>query len=327
MTGDERGSITGWLGNLREGDQAAAQPLWERYFSKLVVVARTKLKRMRRTTADEDEEDAALERVQQLLRGAARGQFPQLADRDDLWRLLVVITARKAMAQANRQGRQKRGGGRVVDEAVLFGKGLEGGEGSIVGLELIAAAGPTPEFAAMMAEECRRLLDALGDDVAARRSRSPDGRIQQRRDRRPARLRAPNRRAAARPDPQDLDDRGDGLMADQLATRADARRARAACAASITSAKNSRPAGAPASAAHRRVARRGRDATTGAPCSMSSSSSRSSSAAPPANRPRLEEYRSRFPESDGWVEAAFAQAAEPRAPPWPIRQMSTPRRP
>ena len=40
MTGDERGSVTGWLGNLREGDQAAAQPLWERYFSKLVVVAR-----------------------------------------------------------------------------------------------------------------------------------------------------------------------------------------------------------------------------------------------------------------------------------------------
>ena len=40
MTGGDGGSITGWLGNLKEGDQAAAQPLWERYFSKLVVVAR-----------------------------------------------------------------------------------------------------------------------------------------------------------------------------------------------------------------------------------------------------------------------------------------------
>ena len=96
--------------------------------------------------------------------GAARGKFPQLADRDDLWRLLVVITARKAMAQANRQGRQKRGGGRVVEEAVLFGQDLEGGDGSLAGLEQIAAGGPSPEFAAMMAEECRRLLDALDDD-------------------------------------------------------------------------------------------------------------------------------------------------------------------
>jgi DNA-directed RNA polymerase specialized sigma24 family protein len=164
MTADEGASITEWLGNLREGDQAAAQPLWERYFSKLVTVARTKLRRMRRTTADEDEEDAALSAFNSFCAGAARGKFPQLADRDDLWRLLVVITARKAMAQANRQGRQKRGGGRVVEEAVLFGHGLGDADGSIAGLERIAADGPTPEFAAMMAEECRRLLDALDDE-------------------------------------------------------------------------------------------------------------------------------------------------------------------
>jgi DNA-directed RNA polymerase specialized sigma24 family protein len=164
MTVDEGASITEWLGNLREGDHAAAQPLWERYFSKLVTVARTKLRRMRRTTADEDEEDAALSAFNSFCAGAARGKFPQLADRDDLWRLLVVITARKAMAQANRQGRQKRGGGRVVEEAVLFGHGLGNADGSIAGLERIAADGPTPEFAAMMAEECKRLLDALDDE-------------------------------------------------------------------------------------------------------------------------------------------------------------------
>ena len=64
--------------------------------------------------------------------GAAPGKFPQLADRDDIWRLLVVITARKAMAQANREGRQKRGGGRVVEEAVLFGHGVDQ-SGRIVG--------------------------------------------------------------------------------------------------------------------------------------------------------------------------------------------------
>jgi DNA-directed RNA polymerase specialized sigma24 family protein len=157
-------SITGWLAELKEGDQEAAQPLWERYFSKLVVVARARLRRLRPTSAGEDEEDAAISAFNSFCAGAARGKFPQLADRDDLWRLLVVITARKAIAQANRQGRKKRGGGWVVTEAVLFARDDGGGEGSLAGLERIAAQGPTPEFAAMMAEQCRRLLDALDDD-------------------------------------------------------------------------------------------------------------------------------------------------------------------
>lgn len=164
MTVGEGGSITRWLGDLKEGRQAAAQPLWERYFARLVVVARGKLRRMRRTTADEDEEDAALSAFNSFCAGAAQGRFPKLADRDDLWRLLVVITARKAIAQAQRQGRKKRGSGRVVDEATLFGGDFDGSEGSLAGLERIAASGPTPEFAAMMAEECQRLLDALNDD-------------------------------------------------------------------------------------------------------------------------------------------------------------------
>ena len=125
--------------------------------------ARGRLKRMRRGSAGADEEDAALSAFNSFCDGAARGRFPQLTDRDDLWRLLVVITARKAMAQAHRERRKKRGGGRVVDEAILFGQ-QSGDDGSIAGLERIAGEGPTPEFAAIMAEECQRLLEALDDD-------------------------------------------------------------------------------------------------------------------------------------------------------------------
>ena len=130
MSGADGHSITGWLGELKHGDQAAAQPLWERYFAKLVVVARSKLKKMPPIGAGEDEEDAALSAFNSFCTGAARGRFPQLSDRDDLWRLLVVITVRKAMAQANRNARLKRGGGRVVSEAVLFGHEGETGAGA-----------------------------------------------------------------------------------------------------------------------------------------------------------------------------------------------------
>jgi hypothetical protein len=86
------GSVTHWLGQLCAGDQAAAQPLWERYFQRLVDQARARLRATPRRVADE--EDVALSVFDSFCRGAERGRFPQLSDRDDLWRLLVVITGR-----------------------------------------------------------------------------------------------------------------------------------------------------------------------------------------------------------------------------------------
>jgi DNA-directed RNA polymerase specialized sigma24 family protein len=90
----------------------------------------------------------------------ARGQFPQLADRDDLWRLLIVITSRKIRAQARRRLRQKRGSG-MVQPASDFDEPDSDDDvfASAVGSE------PTPDFAVMVADEYRRLLERLGDDV------------------------------------------------------------------------------------------------------------------------------------------------------------------
>jgi hypothetical protein len=34
-----RGSVTHWLGQLKAGDHATAQELWQRYFRRLVVLA------------------------------------------------------------------------------------------------------------------------------------------------------------------------------------------------------------------------------------------------------------------------------------------------
>jgi DNA-directed RNA polymerase specialized sigma24 family protein len=158
---NDQGSVTLWLGALKGGDLAAVQPLWERYFAELVRRARARLRAAPRAGADADEEDAALSAFDSFCAGAARGRFPQLADRDELWRLLVTVTARKVRAQIQRQHRQKRGGGHVLREADLRGTAPDGGD---AGLEQIAGAEPTPEFAAMVAEEYRRLIDELGDD-------------------------------------------------------------------------------------------------------------------------------------------------------------------
>jgi len=162
MPDDDEGSITGWIAGMRAGDLAAAQPLWEHYFARMVDLARARLRAAgpRGRDAASDEEDAALSAFDSLCAGLARGQFPQLADRDDLWRLLVVITTRKVRAQARRKLRQKRGAGQVQ-------LACDVGEPDSDDDLLARAVGtePTPEFAAMVAEEYRRLLDRLGDDV------------------------------------------------------------------------------------------------------------------------------------------------------------------
>ena len=158
------GSVTRWIGALKAGDYAAAQPLWERYFERLVGLARGKLRATRKGSPVEDEEDAALSAFNSFCAGAARGRFPLLSDRNDLWRLLVVITARKACAQVQRRTRQKRGSGRVLGELDLAANGAD----VAAALDQVVGEEPSPEFAAMVAEECCRLLDVLDDDTLRR---------------------------------------------------------------------------------------------------------------------------------------------------------------
>src|SRR5262245_27676115 len=150
-------SVSGWMSLLREGEPAAAQRLWEMYFHRLVGLARAKLQGRPRRAADE--EDVALSAFASFCRAAEAGRFPQLNDSDDLWRLLVTVTERKVFNMIRDQHRLKRGGGAVQGESAF--RGPDGAPG--LGLDLHASPEPTPEFAAQVAEECRRLLEKLPD--------------------------------------------------------------------------------------------------------------------------------------------------------------------
>jgi DNA-directed RNA polymerase specialized sigma24 family protein len=154
---NSEGSVTCWLTQMRDGDPAAVQPLWERYFRILVASARSALGAAPRRAADE--EDVALSAFNSFYLGAQQGRFPRLNDRNDLWRILLVITARKAAHQIRDERRAKRGGGKVAAETDLRGEDEENAVlAGIIGDE------PTPALAVQVAEECRRLLDQLGDD-------------------------------------------------------------------------------------------------------------------------------------------------------------------
>jgi hypothetical protein len=160
MSTEDEGSVTRWIGDLKAGGDTAAQHLWERYFNRLVHLARLRLRSARRPSAAEDEEDAALSAFDSFCRGAIRGRFPRLTDRDDLWRLLVVLTVRKALRQIERQTAIKRGGGRA---AVASDTSRTGDDGDSA-LDQLIGREPTPEFAAMITEQYLRLRDGLGDD-------------------------------------------------------------------------------------------------------------------------------------------------------------------
>jgi RNA polymerase sigma factor (sigma-70 family) len=142
------GSVTHWIRQLKSGDMEGAQQLWERYFQQLVRLARQHLGNLPRQAADE--EDVALSAFDSFCRDTQRGRFPRLADRDDLWRLLVTMTAQKSLDLIRREQAHKRGAGRLA-------------VGAADDIEQIIGREPKPEFAAMVAEESRRLLDALPD--------------------------------------------------------------------------------------------------------------------------------------------------------------------
>ncbi len=145
---DPSDSVTLWISHLKAGDAAAADQLWHRYFQRLVGLARTRLGNSPKGMSDE--EDVALSAFKSLCMGAAEGRFPQLSDRGNLWPLLAVLTAHKALDLRKSETRQKRGGGLRDGE-------IDPGE--------LLSREPSPEFAASMADECRSLLDRLEPEL------------------------------------------------------------------------------------------------------------------------------------------------------------------
>jgi len=160
---DSQGSVTRLIEQLRSDDprlrEDAARRVWERYVPALLDLARHHLDR--RLLHREDEEDVLQSMYASFCLRQQRGSF-ELTGRDDLWRLLVTVTLRKARNAARRHRREARDYRRE--------RGQDGGDSSRSGwaLELMDASEPTPEDAAALNEELERRLRALGDPALRR---------------------------------------------------------------------------------------------------------------------------------------------------------------
>jgi RNA polymerase sigma factor (sigma-70 family) len=143
------------LQQLKRGDADAARRLWELYYHRLIGLARKKLRGSPRRAMDED--DVVQSAFKSFCRRAQEGRFPNLQDRDSLWTLLALITARKAVKQRLHECRAKRGGGReAMDKAAID---------CVVNRELanVMAGEPSVVDAVLFVSELQRFMTSLDE--------------------------------------------------------------------------------------------------------------------------------------------------------------------
>ncbi|MAT68377.1 MAG: RNA polymerase subunit sigma-70 [Planctomycetaceae bacterium] len=145
-------NVSHWIELVKAGDSAAAARIWQHYFGRLAGAVRARLRGHNRAVSDE--EDVVLSVFDSFYNAAENGRFPDLADRDDLWRLLLRMAARKVVDKRRHDLRQRRGGGvqlhsldRAADDQQVF---------EAIGDE------PSPEMVLMMQESVEQLFSHLG---------------------------------------------------------------------------------------------------------------------------------------------------------------------
>ena len=141
-------SVTRLFNDLQAANSsAAAHELWCFLQRRLVNLSRREVSGAKSVTYDE--EDVALSAFNALCSGRQAGRYQTVADRDEIWRLLAVITINKARKKATHENRLCRGGDfdRIKDDGEF--------------LEKLIASDPAPDFTMIMHEECERLLDLL----------------------------------------------------------------------------------------------------------------------------------------------------------------------
>jgi DNA-directed RNA polymerase specialized sigma24 family protein len=145
---DCTGSVSRCLNQCKAGDPDAARPLWERYFDRLARLADRELRGL--LAGAFDGEDVALSAFDSFFRALAQGRYHGLEGREELWALLRTILRHKVLDRVKALRRAKRDPNRV--------------QGAGDDVERLEGREPDPGVAVLMAEECRRLLDGLGED-------------------------------------------------------------------------------------------------------------------------------------------------------------------
>jgi DNA-directed RNA polymerase specialized sigma24 family protein len=160
---DDIASISTWLERVKGGDEDAAALLWDRYFRRLLGLARARLVALRRHGAA-DEEDVVLSAFNDFFGAVRADKYADLHGRNDLWRVLATFVANKAKTLIDRETAAKRGGGRVQGESALGAP--HGGSSAQVGFDRVESREPDPLLVAEVEEKFRQFLASLNEREA-----------------------------------------------------------------------------------------------------------------------------------------------------------------
>ncbi len=119
MNEEALAELTALLVRIQNGrDDEACQELWDAVFDRVITVARKRLSSHHRRVVDE--EDIALSAINSFLRAAEHGRLRSYQNRDELWRVLFLITARKFFNAA--RSNQQRNVGMASYAVILFSR-------------------------------------------------------------------------------------------------------------------------------------------------------------------------------------------------------------
>ncbi len=127
-------NVSEWIVQAKAGNATATSLLWRHFYDRLVRAVRRRLQGHHRGVSDE--EDIVLSVFDSFYAAVQQGRFPDLSDRDDLWRLLLSMSNRK------------------VELISLNGDASTSIE--------IAGNEPSPEMVVMMQESMTRFFSQLG---------------------------------------------------------------------------------------------------------------------------------------------------------------------
>ena len=138
------------MARWRDGDQQAADALFERYAERLLALVRTRLSGQLARRLDA--EDVVQSAYRSFFIGARDGRFV-LAQSGDLWRLMVGITLHKLHRQVQHHRAGKRALGREDDLQAIGGlSAFDAGT---------LARDPSPAEAAALTDELEQLMRGL----------------------------------------------------------------------------------------------------------------------------------------------------------------------
>lgn len=151
-------TVSEWIEQLRIGRESAATKLWDHFLEKLTLHVKNRLRTARKAISDE--EDVVLDTVEACFRALREQRYPRIKNREDLWKLLAVIAERKAIDQI----RKSKKGVDGIRGKVSF-RVMSDTSSVADGMQEWPCSEPTPEFAAIFAENLYEYLDRLNDHL------------------------------------------------------------------------------------------------------------------------------------------------------------------